>query len=55
MSFASDAGPLATRGFECVLFGPGSIDVAHRADEFLPIDEFQRARTVLDRLVEQLC
>jgi acetylornithine deacetylase len=55
VSFASDAGPLSTRGFECVLFGPGSIDVAHRPNEFLPIDEFRQARSVLDRLVERLC
>jgi len=55
VSFASDAGPLATRGFECVLFGPGSIDVAHRPDEYLPIDEFRRARTVLEAVVERFC
>jgi succinyl-diaminopimelate desuccinylase len=38
-----------------VLFGPGSIDVAHRPNEYVPIEEFERARTVLERLVERLC
>lgn len=55
VSFASDAGVLARHGYECVLFGPGSIEAAHRPNEHLPIDEFRRARPVLDRLVERLC
>ncbi|MHC4274745.1 MAG: M20/M25/M40 family metallo-hydrolase, partial [Planctomycetota bacterium] len=55
VSFASDAGPLAERGFECVLFGPGSIDVAHRPNEYVPIDEFRRAGAILERLVERFC
>ncbi|MHC4127788.1 MAG: acetylornithine deacetylase [Planctomycetota bacterium] len=55
VSFASDGGPLAERGFECVLFGPGSIDVAHRPNEFVPIDEFRRARSILEHLVERFC
>ena len=55
VSFASDAGPLATRGYECVLFGPGSIEVAHRANEFVPIDEFTKAKPHLERLVDRFC
>jgi acetylornithine deacetylase len=55
VSFASDGGPLAERGFECVLFGPGSIEVAHRPNEYLPIDEFRRARSTLEHLVERFC
>ncbi len=55
VSFASDAGILQEMGLQCVLFGPGSIDVAHRSNEFLPIDEFRRARTILERLVDRFC
>ncbi len=55
VSFASDAGPLAARGFECVLFGPGSIEVAHRPNEFVPIEEFTRARAYYERLVQRFC
>ena len=47
--FATDAGWLQRAGFECVLFGPGSIEVAHRANELLPVEEFHRAGEVLDR------
>ena len=55
VSFASDAGPLQELGCESVLFGPGSIDVAHKPNEHVPIDEFTRARPVLERLVEHFC
>jgi acetylornithine deacetylase/succinyl-diaminopimelate desuccinylase-like protein len=53
--FASDAGWLQRAGFDCVLFGPGSIEVAHRANEFLPVDQFRRAGDVLDRLIHRCC
>jgi acetylornithine deacetylase len=53
--FASDAGWLQNVGFDCVLFGPGSIEVAHRANEFLPTDQFRRAGEILDRLIQRSC
>jgi len=53
--FATDAGWLQRAGFRCVLFGPGSIEVAHRPNEFLPRAEFHRAGEVLDRLIERSC
>jgi acetylornithine deacetylase/succinyl-diaminopimelate desuccinylase-like protein len=42
-------------GLECVLFGPGSIDVAHKPGEYLAVSEFEKARPVLERLVERFC
>ncbi len=53
--FASDAGWLQRAGFESVLFGPGNIEVAHKANEFLPIEEFRRAGDVLDGLIRGSC
>jgi acetylornithine deacetylase len=53
--FASDAGWLQRAGFESVLFGPGSIEVAHQPNECVPIEEFRRAGDVLDGLVRQRC
>lgn len=53
--FATDAGWLQHAGFDCVLFGPGSIEVAHRPNEFLPVDQFRRAGGVLDELVHRSC
>jgi acetylornithine deacetylase len=53
--FATDAGWLQRAGFSCVLFGPGSIEVAHRPNEFLPVAEFRRAGEVLDELIDRSC
>jgi acetylornithine deacetylase len=53
--FASDAGWLQRAGFESVLFGPGSIEVAHQPNEFLPVKEFRRAGQVLDGLIHRSC
>ena len=55
VSYASDAGPLAQMGMECVLFGPGTIETAHKPNESLPKAEFARARVVLERAVHEFC
>ncbi|HRP63086.1 MAG TPA: acetylornithine deacetylase [Phycisphaerales bacterium] len=55
VSYASDAGWLSRMGMDCVLFGPGTIEVAHRPDEHLPIDEFEQARVVIERMVRRSC
>lgn len=54
-SYASDAGPLSQLGLDCVLFGPGNIEVAHKPNEFLPKSEFTRARELLEQTVRQFC
>ncbi|HVT43280.1 MAG TPA: acetylornithine deacetylase [Thermoanaerobaculia bacterium] len=55
VSFASDAGWLQTLGIECALFGPGSIEVAHRPNEFISKGEIVEAAGILDRMVEMYC
>jgi acetylornithine deacetylase len=55
VSFASDGGPLRKLGLEPVLFGPGSIEDAHRPDEFVPIAELTRCRETIDLLVREMC
>ncbi len=53
--FASDAGWLQRMGLECVLFGPGSIEVAHKPNEFLPTEELRLAGDALDRVIARRC
>ncbi len=55
VAFATDAGWLQTVGLRCAVFGPGSIEVAHRANEFLPIAEFERAGELLDDIIRRRC
>ena len=54
-SYATDAGWLQQGGFDCLLWGPGTIEVAHRPNESMPKEEFRRAREILGRVVENFC
>ncbi|HEV8240596.1 MAG TPA: acetylornithine deacetylase [Thermoanaerobaculia bacterium] len=53
--YATDAGWLQKMGMECALFGPGSIRVAHKPDEHVPIADLAAARRVLERLIAGRC
>ncbi len=53
--FASDAGHLQSLALDCVVWGPGAIEHAHRANEFLLKAEFEQAAGILPRLVERFC
>ena len=55
VSFATDAGWFQTIGFDCVIFGPGTIEVAHKPNESLPVGEFRAAAAMLDDLVRWGC
>jgi acetylornithine deacetylase len=55
VNFATDAGWLQRLGLDCVVFGPGSIEVAHRPDEFVRTAELAAGRQRLEELVEWFC
>ncbi len=54
-SYATDAGWLQTIGMECAILGPGNIEVAHRPNESLPIDDFAKCEKVIERTVLHCC
>ncbi len=54
-SYATDAGWLQSLGLECVIFGPGSIEVAHRPNEFVPAEELRRGADLLQALIHAHC
>lgn len=54
VSYASDAGTLSRHGFDCVLWGPGSMDQAHRPNESLAQADLVRGGELLDRAIERL-
>jgi acetylornithine deacetylase/succinyl-diaminopimelate desuccinylase family protein len=49
--YGTDAAPLAEAGVPSVVFGPGDIARAHTRDEWVPLDEVDRACEILCRLV----
>ncbi len=48
--YGTDASTLALAGIPSVVFGPGDIAKAHTCDEWVPLDEVERASEVLYRL-----
>ncbi len=54
-SYATDAGWLQELGVECAVWGPGSIEVAHKPNESLPIEQFERAGQILAEMIRQSC
>jgi acetylornithine deacetylase len=55
VSYASDAGVFQQMGIDSVLYGPGTIEVAHKPNESLPKAEFVEARRVLERVIGEFC
>jgi acetylornithine deacetylase/succinyl-diaminopimelate desuccinylase-like protein len=51
--FGTDAAAIARSGVPAVVFGPGSIDQAHTADEWVPLDEVEHAAETLFRVAAE--
>jgi len=54
-SYGTDGGWLAHLGLDCVIFGPGTIEVAHKPDEYLPKAEFVAGARHVEALIEEFC
>ncbi|TMV57857.1 M20/M25/M40 family metallo-hydrolase, partial [Thioclava sp. BHET1] len=52
--FGTEAGLFQAMGMSVVVCGPGSIEQAHKPDEFLALDQLGQCLTMLDRLAGRL-
>jgi acetylornithine deacetylase len=52
LAFGTEAGHFAARGIPAVVCGPGEIDVAHKADEYVELDQLERCARFLRQLVQ---
>lgn len=50
VSFGTDGSHFQAAGWSTVVWGPGSIDVAHRPDEYITLDQLQACRDAMSRL-----
>jgi len=55
VSYATDGGPLQQLDLQCVIWGPGNIEVAHKPNEWMGKHEFRRGGELLERLVRTWC
>jgi acetylornithine deacetylase len=54
VAFCTEAGLFQRMGLSVVICGPGSIEQAHKADEFVAIDQLAACLDMLDRLGQNL-
>lgn len=54
-SYATDAGWIQHLGCECVLCGPGTIEVAHRPNESIPRGEMAEGARLVRRMIRHWC
>ncbi len=50
--YTSDASVLVSNGLPSILFGPGNIDQAHTADEWVEIEQVVAAQKIFEALIE---
>lgn len=55
VAYGTEAGLFHEAGIPTVVIGPGSIDQAHKADEFVAIGELERCAGFIDRLIAYSC
>lgn len=55
VSYATDGGMLQRLNMDCAVFGPGNIEVAHKANEFMPKSGFVKARKLIEDVVRKFC
>ena len=54
VSFATEGGFFQQAGIPTVICGPGSIEQAHKADEFIAFDQVKQCEDFIDRLIERV-
>jgi acetylornithine deacetylase len=55
VSYATEAGQFQEEGYSAVICGPGNIEQAHQANEYLSLAQFEAGRVFVRKLVDSLC
>jgi len=55
VSFGTEAGLFSEIGIPTIVCGPGSIEQAHKPDEFVALDQINQCEAFLERLMDRVC
>ena len=55
VAYGTEAGQFAQAGIPAVLCGPGSIERAHKVDEYVEVEQLAQCDRFLHRVAESLC
>jgi acetylornithine deacetylase len=54
VSFATDGGYLSTAGIDCYVCGPGEIEMAHKPNEYMPLQDFIVGPNIIKSILKDL-
>jgi acetylornithine deacetylase len=55
VSFGTEGGLFQEAGIPSIVCGPGSIEQAHKPNEFITLDQVAKGEAFMDRLMERVC
>jgi acetylornithine deacetylase len=55
VSYGTEAGQFQERGYSAVVCGPGDIAMAHQADEYISVEQFEAGQKFAAKVVDYLC
>lgn len=55
VAFATEAGLFQEIGIPTIICGPGSIDQAHKPDEYVALDQIAQCEAFMNRLMDRVC
>lgn len=55
VSYGTEAGQFQVRGWSAAICGPGNIEQAHKADEWLEVAQFEQGWAFMESVLERLC
>ena len=55
VAYATEAGLFEKAGLPSIICGPGSIEQAHKPNEYCELDQLAQCESFMDRLVERIC
>ena len=55
VAYATEGGQFTNAGIPTIICGPGSIEQAHKADEYVELSEIERCNGFLQRLLQSCC
>jgi acetylornithine deacetylase len=55
VAYGTEAGLFQEAGIPAVVCGPGSIEQAHRADEFVALDQLEQCASFLRKVADRAC
>jgi acetylornithine deacetylase len=55
VAYATEAGLFQQANMQTIVLGPGSIEQAHRANEYVTIEQLKKCETILRKVVASVC